>query len=297
MAAEEISLDMLNLVLPVVGAVVLVMGTVGFVFWLGWGKQRSYEEAKEQASRKAEEVLRERAQVSPRAKKPRRTFSRKKKSEEHQEEAESAPPRKGILKAPSAAAEGRLSPNKVEFKLDTPHTEEEKTPRLASPPTPYPNKVSPVLSQKPNTVEKTPQPIFEEPEPEQENPPSPPEPKPAPVSKPAATKKKQPSSQGKGAAAEKPPQPPVGKKELDERVVSPKEVEVVKKKANVQSATPPSSTTSSHKKSKSSKAKGPAIAGTYGMRNANSCFLLKFLCCWLHSVSGIVTLMCQECEF
>ena len=218
------------------------------VFWIGAGKKHSYEEARAQASKKAEEALKERVHSSPKAKKPRRTY-RRKKAEESSDALESVPPRKGILKPPSAdvdSPQGRLSPNKVEFKLESPSKPEEKTPRLSSPPTPYPTKADPLLSQHP-PEEKTPQPIFEESETVDLAP--------APEPKPAEVKKKQPSQQGKAkAAATKAPQPPVGKKEPEERVVQPKEVEV-KKKTGAASAA--ASSTSSQKKSK---VKGKVVA-------------------------------------
>lgn len=162
---EEFSPDLLSVLLPTVLGVAMVLATVAIVFWIGSGKQQSYEEARAQASRKADEALKEKEQVSPRSKKPRKAF-RKKKGEE---EAESVPhPRKGILKTPSTegtvqAVPERAPPNKVEFKLDNSGKDEEVVKdRHSTPPTPYPKNIAQVP-----LGPRIPQPLFEEPEPEE----------------------------------------------------------------------------------------------------------------------------------
>ena len=168
MVLEEMSPDLLAIVLPIVLGVLAVLVTVVVVFWIGSGTGRSYEEAKAQASRKAEEVLKEKEHLSPRAKKPRKNF-RKKKSEEHQEETEPVP-RKGILKVatPASGDPDRSLPHKVGFKLETPLKDGEKASRT-NPPTPHPIKDKPLSSQA--FMERTPQPLFEVEEPEEETPP------------------------------------------------------------------------------------------------------------------------------
>ena len=209
---EEMPSDLLSIVLPTVLGVAMVLVTVAIVFWMGSGPQRSFEEAKAQASLKAEETLRGKEQASPKARKPRKNF-RKKKSDDHQEEPEPAAPRKGILKGQSAGVEvssERASPNKVEFKvefkLDTP-PKETKAPRV-DPPTPYPAKDA---TQTELAKAPLPQPIFEEPEPE-------PEPVKQPLPRKSVPKKKPP-----------PVQAAIGKQEPAERVAIPKEPEIKKK--------------------------------------------------------------------
>ena len=168
---EEIAPDLVSIVLPTVLGVAMVLVTVAIVFWIGSGTQRSYEEAKLQASRKAEEALKEKEHISPRAKKPRKNF-RKKKPGETQEEPEPLAPRKGILKVPSASGvepmtPDRPVPNKVEFKLDMEDGGgEEDTSRSSLPTTPYPSKDAALSSapQRPGLTAKPPppRPVFEE---------------------------------------------------------------------------------------------------------------------------------------
>jgi nitrogen fixation-related uncharacterized protein len=168
--------ELVGVLLPTVLGVGMVLVTVIVVFWLGSGKKRSYEEAKAQASRKAEEVLREKEQTSPKAKKGKKNFRKKK---EHQDES-GVPPRKGILKPPSpssiveAATPERPTPNKVEFKLDAP-AKEGKVQRV-NPTTPYPNKDTTLAAVQPVSAKTPPQPIFEDEE-EEEKEPAPAEPK------------------------------------------------------------------------------------------------------------------------
>lgn len=216
MVVEELPPDLTSIVLPTVLGVAMVMVTVAFVFWLGSGGKRSYEEAKAQASRKASEALKEKDKVSPKAKKPRKNF-RKKKVEEVEPVQ-----RKGILKVPSAADEAvadRPVINKVEFKLDDSEKEEETSPHI-NPPTPYPNKVTPLRA----AVDRTPQPIFEEPEPE----PEPLEPEPEPVKQRAEPKKHEPKK--KHVPVERaPPKPRTAKEPVERMAVPAKEAEVKRK--------------------------------------------------------------------
>ena len=152
---DDIPADLLPVLLPVAIGVVFVIVTVAIVFWLGSNRQRSFEEAKAQASRQAEEVLREKeSQNSPRAIKKGRRPRRPKKAEQGEDLLDDVPPikdedqpRKSILKAPVAVPapvpkEGtpeRSPRSKVGFQLETPPKEDSKTPRT-SPPTPHPNK-------------------------------------------------------------------------------------------------------------------------------------------------------------
>lgn len=151
---DDIPADLLPVLLPVGIVVLVVILTVVIVFWLGSNRQRSFEEAKAQASKQAEEVLREKEhQNSPRAaSKKGRRLRRPKKSdqgEDSQEESllvkDEGQPRKSILKMPVPAAPlkeatpERSPRSKVGFQLDTPPKEDNKTPRM-SPPTPHPNK-------------------------------------------------------------------------------------------------------------------------------------------------------------
>lgn len=153
---DEIPADLLTVVLPVAVCVVIVIVTVAIVFWLGSNRQRSFEEAKAQASRQADEVLKEKeSQSSPRAAKKGRRTRRQKKSEQGEEYLEDIPlikdegqPRKSILKTPvtgntaslKEATPERSPRSKVGFHLETPPKEDLKTPRT-SPPTPHPNKL------------------------------------------------------------------------------------------------------------------------------------------------------------
>jgi nitrogen fixation-related uncharacterized protein len=167
---DEIPTDLVTVLLPVSIGVVFVIATVAVVFWLGSNRQRSFEEAKAQASRQADEVLRVKEhRNSPRAvakkgtgRRPRRPKRGDLGGEESQEDAplikdDGQPPRRSILKVPagssssSPAAAAPLVPakeatpersprSKVGFHLDTPpKTDEGKTSRT-SPPTPHPNK-------------------------------------------------------------------------------------------------------------------------------------------------------------
>ena len=153
---DDIPADLLTVVLPVAVCVVLVIVTVAIVFWLGSNRQRSFEEAKAQASRQADEVLKEKeSQSSPRAVKKGRRPRRQKKSDQGEEYLEDVPlikdegqPRKSILKTPVSGNivplnEGtpeRSPRSKVGFQLETTPKEDSKTPRT-SPPTPHPNKL------------------------------------------------------------------------------------------------------------------------------------------------------------
>lgn len=230
MVVEEVSAttDLVSIVLPIVLGVAMVLVTVAIVFWIGTGNQRSFEEAKLRASRKAEETLKEKEKVSPKAKKPRKNF--RKKKPELQEDHELVP-RKGILKFASMSVE-RPSPNKVEFILDTPVKEEMKTPHT-NPPTPYPNKEY-SLVQAPQTaeaaVERVPQLDFEEKE---------------EVVEPIEPKKSKKLSGP--APMEKTPRPLVGEQEPVKHVM-PKEEEGRKKLGSV----PP-------KRPKGGKGKPPAV--------------------------------------
>lgn len=150
MALNEIPPDLLTVVLPVVLGVGMVLGTVVFIFWLGSGSKRTYEEAKALASKKAEEKLKEKEieHATPKPKKLRKNFRRKKTEEPQEESVGSQSARKGILKIGEAAATDEHTPDrhKVDFKLDIASLKarEEGTGKklLHSPPTPYPKELS-----------------------------------------------------------------------------------------------------------------------------------------------------------
>lgn len=176
---DEIPTDLVTVLLPVSIGVVFVIATVAVVFWLGSNRQRSFEEAKAQASRQADEVLREKEyRNSPRAvakkgpgRRPRRPKRGDQGGEESQEDAplvkdDGQPPRKSILKVPAATSSGsnttgavaaaskeatpeRSPRSKVGFHLDTPPKVDEGKTSRTSPPTPHPNKQqqSPVFAQ------------------------------------------------------------------------------------------------------------------------------------------------------
>ena len=163
---DEIPADLLPVLLPVSIGVVFVIATVAVVFWLGSNRQRSFEEAKAQASRQADEVLREKEyRNSPRAaakkgpgRRPRRSKRVDQGGEESQEETplvkDEGQPRKSILKVPAASSSTTIgatvapkevtperSPrSKVGFNLDTPPKVDEGKTSRTSPPTPHPNK-------------------------------------------------------------------------------------------------------------------------------------------------------------
>lgn len=231
--------DLLGVLLPTLLGVGMVLGTVIIVFWIGSGQKRSYEEAKAQASLKAEQAIKEKEKTSPKPKKPRKNF-RKKKADESRDEVEPAP-RKGILKTTPPAAPHvetppeRSAPNKVGFKLDS-SEKEEGTPHQANPPTPYPSKDASLAAGRPvaAAAKKPPQPIFDEEEEKELEPAKPTEAKKPDV---AAGKKKQatvekpppkPSqapqkpSQKPPQGAQNPPQPHMGQPEPAEQVVVPK---------------------------------------------------------------------------
>ena len=129
MVLENISPDLLTILLPVVIGVGMVLTTVIIIFWLGSGKKRTYEEAKALVSKKAEEKLKEREKehTSPKPKKPWKVFRKKKTDEPVEEPLQSLPPRK------------------VDFKLDTtPQKNKEDEAKKSvrnSPPTPYPKEL------------------------------------------------------------------------------------------------------------------------------------------------------------
>ena len=138
----------LYMIIAVVVAVSLVAVTVFIIFWFGLGRQRTFEEAKAIASRQADLVLQEEHKNSPRAKKGKKQFTRKKKVgqqwEEPQQE-ETIPEsqvRKGILK-PSSTPDKEPTPERsprirVGFNIDVP-TDESKSSH-SNPPTPHPHK-------------------------------------------------------------------------------------------------------------------------------------------------------------
>jgi len=135
-------------VLPVVLIGVGVVGlTVFLIFWFGLGKQRTFEEAKAMASRQADLVLQEEYKNSPRNKKGKRQFPRKKKNPEEvpqdKDAADSQTP-KGILKPVGKEQTPERSPrsNRVGFSIDM--DEPKVTPR-ANPPTPHPSKTASTL--------------------------------------------------------------------------------------------------------------------------------------------------------
>ena len=177
---DEIPTDLVTVLLPVSIGVVFVIATVAVVFWLGSNRQRSFEEAKAQASRQADEVLREKEyRNSPRAiakkgqgRRPRRPKRGDQGGEESQEDTplvkdDGQPPRKSILKVPAVSSSGssntmaavaaapkeatpeRSPRSKVGFHLDTPPKVDEGKTSRTSPPTPHPNKQqqSPVFTQ------------------------------------------------------------------------------------------------------------------------------------------------------
>ena len=138
----------LYMIVPVVVAVGLVAVTVFIIFWLGLGRQRTFEEAKAIASRQADLVLQEEHKNSPRAKKGKKQFPRKKKAEHQWEEPqqeETIPEsqvRKGILKPSSTPGKEptpeRSPRNRVGFSIDV-ATDESKSSH-SNPPTPHPHK-------------------------------------------------------------------------------------------------------------------------------------------------------------
>lgn len=158
---DDIPADLLPVLLPIGIGVIFVIVTVAVVFWLGSNRQRSFEEAKAQASKQADQVLREKEHhSSPKATKKGRRPRRQKKAEQGEESQEDAPPikeegqpRKSILKPPASTIlpkevtpERSPRSSKVGFHLDTPPKEDSRTPRT-SPPTPHPNKQSSLTAQ------------------------------------------------------------------------------------------------------------------------------------------------------
>ena len=144
---EDIPPEVYTMFIPMMFGVVLVAVTVIAIFWIGAGRQRSFEEAKAQASKRAEEMLKGKEyQNSPRAKKGKRQFPRKPKKADEELSSlslDDSQPLKGILK-PAAAVVKELTPersprNRVEFQLDSSIKENKTAPR-ASPPTPHPGK-------------------------------------------------------------------------------------------------------------------------------------------------------------
>lgn len=129
---EEIPAELLTVVVPSVIGVGAVALTVLLVFWLGSGRQRSFEEAKALASKKAEEALKE--HQSPRSKR-KKTFPKKRKEEVLEDSQSAKEPPKSILKQGGGKSE--TPDRRVEFDLKTP-PKESSNPRT-SPPTPHPS--------------------------------------------------------------------------------------------------------------------------------------------------------------
>ena len=132
---EEVPTE-LFLVLPaVLGVALLVM----FVFWVGSGRQRSFEEDKAKVSRDADKVLREKQKTLEKGKKKRQQpFPRKKAKGEEESEQSLKPILKGTVGKPVTP---ERIPLKVGFQLDTPPKEVDKSKprRPTSPPTPHPS--------------------------------------------------------------------------------------------------------------------------------------------------------------
>jgi chromosome segregation ATPase len=157
---EEESLSMLTVVVPaVVGASVVVV-TVVLVFWLGAGRQTSYEDAMKARQGHADKELRriaerEREQKQKREKKRpggksgRRQEAGKLEGQQGDVQATPLPPaQKGILKtttttskANSVAAKDKAEPSsgvRVDFEVSETPAKPSKTPRT-NPPTPHPS--------------------------------------------------------------------------------------------------------------------------------------------------------------
>lgn len=151
---DDVPPEFYTMLIPVLLGVGLVAITVLAIFWIGAGRQRSFEEAKAQASKRAEEVLKGKEyQNSPRAKKGKRQYPRKPKKGDEEGvglSLEDTQPLKGILKAAASTAKEatpeRSPRNRVEFQLDSPSADTKETPRT-SPPTPHPAKQPPMRLQ------------------------------------------------------------------------------------------------------------------------------------------------------
>ena len=143
----EIPPEVFTIGVPAAIGVSMVALTVLLVFWLGVGRQRSFEEAKAQASRRAEKVIRAEQHSSRKEKKKKQPFFKKRREEQENHLEPSSPdqPLRPILKAvePKRPTPER-SLHKVSFRPEkTPPRDEERTPRPpSSPPTPYPTAVA-----------------------------------------------------------------------------------------------------------------------------------------------------------
>ncbi|CAI8028653.1 Kinectin [Geodia barretti] len=156
---EEESLSMLTVVVPAVVGVSVVVVTVVLVFWLGAGRQTSYEDAMKARQGHADRELRkiterEREQKQKREKKRpggrsgRRQESGKLEGQQGDVEVTPLPPaQKGILKttttskANSVAAKDKAEPSagvRVDFEVSETPAKPSKTPRT-NPPTPHPS--------------------------------------------------------------------------------------------------------------------------------------------------------------
>ncbi len=131
-----------SLIIPAIIAIGTVVLTVLAIFWFGLGKTRTFEEAKALASKQADQVLQEEYRNSPRAKKGRKQFPRKKKTDHWDEpQQEETTPPKGILKSKVEPTPDK-SPrnNRVGFNIAM---EKEGTTTRTNPPTPHPSKTVP----------------------------------------------------------------------------------------------------------------------------------------------------------
>ena len=174
----ELPPELFTIGVPAVIGVSVVALMVLLVFWLGVGRQRSFEEAKAQASRRAEKVLQAEQHLhSSRKEKKKKPFKKRREEQESQELSAPDQPLRPILKP--LGPKGPTPERKVGFQLEkTPPRDEESTPRPpTSPPTPYPTAAKSKLFGSPlgGPMEE------ETPQPEEAKPLHPMEPKPKPV--------------------------------------------------------------------------------------------------------------------
>ena len=106
---EEANTEFLTVLLPAIGGVVVIAATMAVAFWLGAGRQTSYEDAMKRAEGRAEEALRteqkqkkEKKRGGERRKKAEGSFGSKVAKMEPESTHQPPAQRKGILKSNKA---------------------------------------------------------------------------------------------------------------------------------------------------------------------------------------------------
>lgn len=113
---EEAPTEVLDMVVPAVVGAGVVIATVVLVFWIGAGRQTSYEDAMKRAQGRVEEVLRTEQKQKKEKKRPGERRRRPEGSSGKGSSEVESPPQppaqqKGILKGSKANSVDKVSPS------------------------------------------------------------------------------------------------------------------------------------------------------------------------------------------